>query len=1676
MANTDKDILITPNIGSSNDPKIEFKGASSTVGPSTITATIYPLEGGTLSFDGSQGSLFSISNNLTSGSIFSVNPISGIPIIDINADRTIALNPYGGNTGIGLTNPSYKLDVNGSIGVTGTVNATALVITGGRVTVRTGGVNTYGIVSGYDNNNHLMTMRASISGSKDSPTLTAGHYMCFVEHAGANDFEGWYFKSSSNTNYEEIARITRTNITYNGNIVLHAGNYNSYAPTLTGTGASGTWSINITGNAATATIVNGTSGNIQGKDDRVIEPNSITAGRMQFGFTSWNNNDTSPWADYLHLRSYYDNSGGSDNLVMFKKDGIGMRIWQQSFGSASAYSSYVDVLHSSNYNSYAPTLTGTGASGTWGISITGNSANVSGIVAVGNGGTGQTTRKAASSSIANFGQLEDHGTYTDANAVQQWGGTFIQSSTNTPNFNGTTQHYQMMLSLGGNHDWGSGDVYAMQMCIARNVSTPYIGIRYKEGGNNTANWASWQKISAGYADNSGQLNGQTASYYLDTSATSQTKSGNLTVQGKGTFSSSSSSAFVLSIDGLGESYNGVSASGKGAYNVAGTLATISATPNSVNSGALIDFNAYNSSGGATGAFIGAVAGSTGNGPANFVIGRRTGTTSWAESVRVDTTGKFGINTNAPLQTLDVRGNFLLAADGTTSTHITQKPYTINNGTLSWEGSAGQLFSITNNLTSGSIFSVNDVSGIPSIDVDANGTILFAPYGGNIGVGTLTPAQKLHVIGSIIASSDIIINQSAISYSSSDNTAVVGSITANKLHVNGSIQLTGDNDAIVFGRGTSSFMKDEEIGFGWGGGWYMTDSTFLRVRGSKTLYNDYIIRSDFDVRAPIFRDQDDPTNYYIDPASTSNIRYLKVNTTGTSSGTRALTIKSDGQSEINFGSYPSNWTSALQIQNIDNTDIVWISPLDDGYNARFRTGGCGLDFYTDGTTTDTGTFSAFIGGGYVAAPSFRDSSDTNYYLDPASTSNIKNIQIEPQSAAWAEGIQFYMPSSTTWGGVRWVRNRTNYNGSWYIGYTALDATDDMVFGCQNSGTQIDNIMRLYNSALGSATQGVRVSRDLYVSGNASGNYGNRLVVGNTDTSYTIQDGNFRPTIQAHGQYPVVSLNHTVTGNPSHGPTLQFTCNGTGNQFVIGTSGNGTFLSMGYSSESNWNPHNGIAGHNGTSFFHANSSGYIGLGAQGDWSESGGSGSNVPGYNLHFIGSNNATGGHAALFDNRVNAANNGSGFLFRNLYSNHSWGIVAEYRVEANGGSDRPSILFSTGYNSNTWSVGFGYTDDNFRIKYDHGHRNSGWGTSALEIDRSSNVWAFGSVRSPIFRDQDDPTNYYLDPASTSNLNTLNIVDGNVELYRTQSVDMSNTSVYSVSNYYPVTIPIGTAGVYIQIQNNLNTNVPSWASHGSGFTLNLAWRTNGAGWGTTNVKRKIYQYSESWTNSQICGGISQLSNSSTEVVWLRGGGVYTFIFSRVVTATPQSSDYTIYGQTASVTASAVNDIWSSATGAEYVYATAYYGNGSNLTGITAGATLSAASGSQRVVVTSLTSGTMTTAATDADLTFDASTNTLSSGVFTSTSDKNKKKNIRRIENATEILNEIRGVRFDWKSNNQPSVGVIAQEVEKVLPELVHTIDDGTKTVSYGNLVAVLIEALKEQQEQIDELKKAIKTHK
>jgi len=97
------------------------------------------------------------------------------------------------------------------------------------------------------------------------------------------------------------------------------------------------------------------------------------------------------------------------------------------------------------------------------------------------------------------------------------------------------------------------------------------------------------------------------------------------------------------------------------------------------------------------------------------------------------------------------------------------------------------------------------------------------------------------------------------------------------------------------------------------------------------------------------------------------------------------------------------------------------------------------------------------------------------------------------------------------------------------------------------------------------------------------------------------------------------------------------------------------------------------------------------------------------------------------------------------------------------------------------------------------------------------------------------------------------------------------------------------------------------------------------------------------------------------------------------------------------------------------------------------------------------------------------NTVTANTFNATSDATLKTNIAPIENPLAILKKITGVSFDWKNNEGSAEGVLAQDVEQVLPNAVNTDEEGKKSVSYNNLVGVLIEAVKGQQEQINNLK-------
>jgi len=254
--------------------------------------------------------------------------------------RTNGILYWNGDTVIHSGNyNSYALPLSG-----GTLTG-ALTINNADLLLNTGGVNTYGLIRGYPNFNHLTTFRANITGSTSTPTYTPGHQMCFVEYAQAGDSTGWFFKSSEPGTYLEVARITRSGINWSGNTVLHAGNYTSYSPSLTGTGASGTWGINITGShsgthTSELTAPNMSIGN-QGRS-------SLNAVGGNIGSTtpSWNNSqleikntDAGTVAIALHRAGYTSNT-------IDVRDGSGIRIDSQF------------ALHAGNFSSYALPLSG----------------------------------------------------------------------------------------------------------------------------------------------------------------------------------------------------------------------------------------------------------------------------------------------------------------------------------------------------------------------------------------------------------------------------------------------------------------------------------------------------------------------------------------------------------------------------------------------------------------------------------------------------------------------------------------------------------------------------------------------------------------------------------------------------------------------------------------------------------------------------------------------------------------------------------------------------------------------------------------------------------------------------------------------------------------------------------------------------------------------------------------------------------------------------------------------------------------------------------------------------------------------------------------------------------------------------------------------------------------------
>jgi len=192
------------------------------------------------------------------------------------------------------------------------------------------------------------------------------------------------------------------------------------------------------------------------------------------------------------------------------------------------------------------------------------------------------------------------------------------------------------------------------------------------------------------------------------------------------------------------------------------------------------------------------------------------------------------------------------------------------------------------------------------------------------------------------SANVMVNNSTgPTYTANDNTPLIGATTDNKLHVGGSVQLASLDDAFVVGNGTATFLKGDELGFGSGGGFYMDNTTTVKIRNNK----DFSSNGDF--YASTYYDVDN-TNYYVDPAGDSQMNTIDIDDY----------IRHRGDTNTYFGFEANDtfrvWTNGVQRLNIDND------------SADFQ--------------------------GNVYAPRYYDSNDNTFFIDGDGTSVLKYLNV------------------------------------------------------------------------------------------------------------------------------------------------------------------------------------------------------------------------------------------------------------------------------------------------------------------------------------------------------------------------------------------------------------------------------------------------------------------------------------------------------------------------------------------------------------------------------------------------------------------------------------------------------------------------------------------------------------
>ncbi|WP_370788604.1 hypothetical protein [Bacteroides nordii] len=359
--------------------------------------------------------------------------------------------------GLGATTPSYRLHVNGDSYFNGSLIISANNGKKYRISVNE---DYNGLVISREDGTVANLVSTGGMSAKGYASGSGGSGGGLIQNVYGYDDLG---KSYSSTDYTNTFNADTTNRLAARIASLEGGSALNFV-----TAGTGEFLKSVSKSGTTVTFTKGTPNYINSSTtERGVKPNATGNGLLKLYFLNGTQSDigTGTYYDALYLNSYVDNSGGGSNLITFNKSNGEMAIHYQAFGAA-AWGTRRVVLDSGNFANYAPTKTGGGASGSWGINITGNAATASSATTANSSNVLTVTTNFDPANLAvDALKVKAYDSYTIANTPSTYG--------NVLEINGISGHWKPQLWFDGS---STGSV------------------RHRNSNYNATSWGAWYTL------------------------------------------------------------------------------------------------------------------------------------------------------------------------------------------------------------------------------------------------------------------------------------------------------------------------------------------------------------------------------------------------------------------------------------------------------------------------------------------------------------------------------------------------------------------------------------------------------------------------------------------------------------------------------------------------------------------------------------------------------------------------------------------------------------------------------------------------------------------------------------------------------------------------------------------------------------------------------------------------------------------------------------------------------------------------------------------------------------------------------------------------------------------------------------------------------------------------------